>query len=53
MELCAGKRDVNLDSVTVWWEVRLSCNPLGDNINNRSAVISILTSDASDLMEKL
>lgn len=43
VELCAGERDVNPDSVTVWWEVRMGCTPFSDNMNNRSIISNILT----------
>lgn len=36
VELCSGKRDVQPDSVTVRWEVRMSCMPFNDNMNDRS-----------------
>lgn len=43
VELRAGKRDVNPDSVTVWREDGMSCTPLGGDVNDKSVIVYILT----------
>lgn len=38
VELCAGKRGVNPDFVTIWQLSRMCCTPFNSNINDRWAI---------------
>lgn len=45
VKLCAGKKDINPDSVTIWREVKMSCTPFNGIMNDLSVIISILKLD--------
>lgn len=45
--LSVRKRDVNADSVTLWWEVGVTCKSLCHNMNDRCVILSIQNPDTS------